>query len=58
MHQHFYDHFYGADHAYLMANVPITFMSEIGSSDSLIRQEYWKLILKTMTPLMAPFCSY
>ena len=55
MYQHFYDHFYGADHAYLMTDVPITFMSEIGSSDSLIRQEYWKLILKTMTSLMAPF---
>ena len=37
MHQHFYDHFYGADHAYLMSDVPITFMSEIAEETRVLK---------------------
>lgn len=53
IHQHFYDHFYGVDHSFFISDIPITFINE--SSDSVARQKHCKLILKTMTPLMAPF---
>ena len=50
MQQHIFEHFSSNDHTGFLEDVSITFIDKTDPSDPLKREDYWRSILKTLSP--------
>ena len=51
MQQHLFNHVWASGHSNFSEDVSLTFIDKTDPSDPLKREEYWRSMLKTMTPV-------
>ena len=51
MQQHWFNYFCTSGHCSFLEDVSLTFVDETDLSDPLKREDYWRIMLKTMAPL-------